>query len=128
MNLSLYKKAKAALRASLDKNIVKPELVHKQLRLLKSERLSERLRILKLYRQLIERAQKKETVWIQLPSEIDSQTKKGLEEIVSRKFGSRGIEFQVKPELIGGLRLKFGDTSIDYSLLGRLEEIREAFV
>lgn len=57
----------------------------------------------------------------------DSKQKKQFERFILKKYGGKKVElsFIEQPELIGGFRLQVGNYEIDYSLKGRLTELKK---
>ena len=71
-------------------------------------------------RQNIVRAQ------VQTAFELSAAQKKQVEETLSRFSGKRAYaRFEVKPELLGGLRARLEDTLIDGSLQGKFKKLEE---
>jgi F-type H+-transporting ATPase subunit delta len=60
---------------------------------------------------------------------LDDQQKKEIETQVAQRLGGRVIsEFQISPELIGGVWMKMGDNVWDVSLKGKLEQVRSVLI
>ncbi len=126
MKLPIYKKAKNALKNSLRHELVDPVLVKEQFSLFSQEKISDRLAVMKLYRRLLEKRLNQEIIYVQTPLEVDNTLKVSLEKVINTKIGKFTLRYEQVPGLIGGLRLKHADTTLDYSILGKLEVLKEA--
>jgi F0F1-type ATP synthase delta subunit len=126
MNLKLVKKAKIFLKDSMSQGRLDQEQAREQLNNIRTQPRGQRLKLLRLYRALIEKRLRQETVLVQTSTELDSGAREELERKIQSRFGGARIEYESVASLIGGVRVIFRDTSFDYSIKGRLEEIKEA--
>lgn len=129
MKLSLYRHAREALRGSLNQGKVDPNLVEIQVRILSQHNSSERLKLLRIYRKLLETKLNEEQIHVHSPGEIEVGEKENLSKILREKFGKdKNVIYHTDPELIGGIKIRQKDNLFDYSISGKLSQIKEAFV
>lgn len=58
--------------------------------------------------------------------ELDDEERRGLRECLEAFTGKQlRIQFDQEPDLLGGVRFRYGDVLVDGSLRGRLREIRD---
>lgn len=69
---------------------------------------------------------KKSTLLIESGSKLTDQQLKQVAQKINSKFKISNYSFLHNPSLLGGLRLKLGDTLYDYSLKGRINQIKDA--
>ena len=61
--------------------------------------------------------------------ELSNKEKRSLENQLRRKHGSETqVQYEVDPDLLGGMRIRIGDEVMDYTVAARLEALRERLV
>src|SRR5947209_8706376 len=83
--------------------------------------------ILKSFERLVRLELAKRHALVESVSELDSATREQLETTLRSKYGADlTTEFNVQPELIGGLRIKIGSNVFDSSVRERLNRLATA--
>lgn len=81
------------------------------------------------FEQLVERGAGREIAYVTSALELADDERTKIQESIRRRFGAAlDCEFAVDPALLGGLRVRVGDTVIDGSIASRLETLREHLV
>ena len=61
--------------------------------------------------------------------ELSNKEKQRLENQLRRKHGRETqVQYEVDPDLLGGMRIRIGDEVMDYTVAARLEALRERLV
>lgn len=61
--------------------------------------------------------------------DLSNSEKQSLENQLRKKHGSEvQIQYEVNPDLLGGMRIRIGDEVMDYTVAARLEALRERLV
>jgi F-type H+-transporting ATPase subunit delta len=82
--------------------------------------------ILKNYRRLLRLELEKRQAKIETANEVDSATRSELEANLQKKYGNDlTTEFVVKPELLGGMRIRVGSDVWDGTVRNRLERLQQ---
>jgi F-type H+-transporting ATPase subunit delta len=82
--------------------------------------------ILKNYRRLLRLEVEKRQAKIESADEVDSATRSELEANLQKKYGNDlTTEFAVKPELLGGMRIRVGSDVWDGTVRNRLERLQQ---
>ena len=82
--------------------------------------------VLKNYRRLLRLELEKRQAKIETASEVDSTTSSELVTNLKKKYGSDlTAEFVVKPELLGGMRIRVGSDVWDGTVRNRLERLQQ---
>lgn len=68
-----------------------------------------------------------ELFYVTVPSEEQQQ---GFVTFIKKEYGCRGVELQLKEDkkLLGGFLLRVGNIEYDYSLMGRIEALRQQLI
>lgn len=68
-------------------------------------------------------------VLITSAQDLSNSEKQSLENQLRKKHGSEvQIQYEVNPDLLGGMRIRIGDEVMDYTVAARLEALRERLV
>lgn len=71
----------------------------------------------------------KSDVLITSAQELSSAEKQSLEDKLRSKHGSDiQVQYDVNPDLLGGMRIRIGDEVMDYTVAARLEALRERLI
>ena len=82
--------------------------------------------VLKNYRRLLRLELEKRQAKIETANEVDSTTSSQLVTNLKKKYGSDlTAEFVVKPELLGGMRIRVGSDVWDGTVRNRLERLQQ---
>ena len=82
--------------------------------------------VLKNYRRLLRLELEKRQAKIETANEVDSTTSSELVTNLKKKYGSDlTTEFVVKPELLGGMRIRVGSDVWDGTVRNRLERLQQ---
>jgi len=82
--------------------------------------------VLKNYRRLLRLELEKREAKIETANEVDSTTSSQLVTNLKKKYGSDlTAEFVVKPELLGGMRIRVGSDVWDGTVRNRLERLQQ---
>jgi F-type H+-transporting ATPase subunit delta len=128
MKTTIQHRARVAFLNSLKDGRLDASLVARQVTWLSSFTLTERVKLLQSYRSFVENKIKEASVEVFSTVEIDETEKTNLEKLLKGKFGQdKEVVFNIDPNLIGGVRIKQKDNLYDYSIMGKLEQIREVF-
>lgn len=80
---------------------------------------------LKNYKRLLRLELEKRHATIETASEVDSAVRSEIEANLKSKYGNAlSTEFQVDPELLGGMRIRVGNDVWDGSVRNRLERLQ----
>ncbi len=64
---------------------------------------------------------------MQLP--LNDETITELKQQLEKSFGHKvDIEFRINPEILGGLRIRVGNTVMDGSITGKLESLKSELI
>lgn len=75
---------------------------------------------------LVNELDNKEVVWVESAMELDSSQQEQLKSVLSEKLKKNiDLNVQVNPELIGGLRVKTKEFTLDNTLLSKAEKMKE---
>ncbi len=82
--------------------------------------------VLKNYRRLLRLEVEKRRARIETASEVDPETSSTLVANLKKKYGSDlTTEFVVKPQLLGGMRIRVGSDVWDGTVRNRLEQLQQ---
>jgi F-type H+-transporting ATPase subunit delta len=85
--------------------------------------------ILESLRNLIANEVARSVAMVESATELDSATRGQLQSGLDSKYGRKlALAFSVKPELLGGVRIKVGSDVWDGSVKARLEALQNALV
>jgi F-type H+-transporting ATPase subunit delta len=120
---------KAALKGTLDRFLAEShQLVRNVLKVLVNNgRLEEAPELATEFRRLVQEREQQLDVHVTSAVELSDELKAKLEQRLSANTGSTvRLHASVDPEIIGGLVVRHGDTLVDTSLRGRLDQLRLA--
>ncbi len=83
------------------------------------------LKVLYVYKRLLRLEVEKRTATIESATELAIETRTGMIENLKRKYGNDlAMQFVIKPDLLGGLRIRVGSDVWDSSVRNRLERLQ----
>lgn len=108
-----------------DGKIVENQVV-KSIKALKALPKYEAIRALSEYLRGVKRMQRQYTLSIETTVPLSFSQLNKIKRIIEKKFKITRTQVFVNPEILGGFRLKIGDEIWDQSILGKLNQIKEA--
>ncbi len=113
------------LRASLKDGQLDSGRVASLVRSLIEKKPRNYLKVLYAYKRLLRLEVEKRTATIESATELATETRTGMIENLKRKYGSDlATQFVIKPDLLGGLRIRVGSDVWDSSVRNRLERLQ----
>lgn len=100
--------------------------VAKSIKLLKTLPPYQAIPSLSEYLKLIKRKERQTTMYIETVITLSQSTIKKMKKIVERKIKITKIVTNINPGIIGGFRLRIGDEVWDETVLGKINQIKEA--
>jgi F-type H+-transporting ATPase subunit delta len=84
--------------------------------------------ILNTLKRLVRIELERKTVTIESASPLDLEERNRAADLVIAQYGKDlTFQYQVTPEILGGLRIKVGDDVLDGSVQGRINRLAQAF-
>ncbi len=113
------------LRASLKDGQLDSGRVASLVRSLIEKKPRNYLKVLYAYKRLLRLEVEKRTATIESATELATETRTGMIENLKRKYGNDlAMQFVIKPDLLGGLRIRVGSDVWDSSVRNRLERLQ----
>lgn len=110
-----------------DGKIVESQVI-KSIKALKSLPKYEAIGALSEYLKGVKRMERQHTLYIETVIPLPLKQLKKIKRIVEKKTKIHKTLTSINPEILGGFKLKIGDEIWDESLLGKLNQIKEAIV
>lgn len=107
-------------RNSLTNDTVDEAKVKEILRLITKEKPPQLLNILKIYKKMVERTLLKEELIIEAATKVAD---KKFEQEILNKTKAKRIKYQIKPNLVLGMRITHGDWVYDETLQAKLAQL-----
>lgn len=120
----LVKEAKTLLKASLKNGFIDEIKVKKILKLTSSQKRPEILKVLKIYKRLVEQEIAKEQLVIETATVLSQLAVKNL----LKKTNARKIIHKTNPKMIFGARVTWGDWIYDLTLDNKLDQITQSSI
>lgn len=128
MKTDLYKQAKTALKNSLKNGLLDEALVKEQIERLKETKTSQRLALLRLYARLLRHRLSEEVLIVTTSFEVEEPLRSEIANSLQEKFDKKlRLSFEIDPAILGGIKVQKQDTIYDFSIYGKLAQLREAF-
>ena len=102
--------------------------VTKAIKILKSQPKIQAIQTLSEYLKQIKGRQKQHTMYIETVIPLSSTQIKKVKKIVEKKVRITEVSTNIEPQILGGLRLQVGDDIWDESILGKINQVKEAIV
>lgn len=120
--------ARELFRLSLVDGRLAPERVSRAVKWLAGKKPRNYLSVLEAYRRLVRLEAAKRQAVVESATALGEDTKSGIVREIKGKYGSDvTVEFKVRPELLGGLRIKVGSDVWDGSVNSRLTRLSQQF-
>lgn len=100
--------------------------VTKSIKLLKVLPKYEAIWALTEYLKQLKRKERQHTMYIETVMPLSEQQIKKAKRIIEKKVKITKVKISVNPEILGGFKLKVGDDIWDESLLGKLNQVKDA--
>jgi F-type H+-transporting ATPase subunit delta len=126
INKEIRQLSREMLRASFTDGQLDPGRIASLVDSLIARKPRHHIEVLKNYRRLLRLELEKRRARIETASELDPTTSSELLTNLKRKYGSDlRTEFVVKPELLGGLRIRVGSDVWDGTVRNRLQQLQQ---
>lgn len=110
-----------------DERIIENQVL-KSIKLLKSLPELQAIQTLSEYLRQLKRKQRQYTMYIETTTPLSIAQLKEMKKVVEKKHKITKIETKVNPQILGGFKLRIGDKVWDESMLGRVNQIKEAII
>ena len=117
------KLVKELTQASLTQGSIDADKVHVVIGLMERLAPSKLVYLLKAYRKQLSVIEKSQQALVESTEELSLKQKEQLESELSKHTQVRQFLYQIKPDILGGIRITCGDTLLDYSLLYKFESL-----
>lgn len=125
INKEIRQLSRQLLRASLKDGQLDSGRVASLVRSLIEKKPRNYLKVLYAYKRLLRLEVEKRTATIESATELAIETRTGMIENLKRKYGNDlAMQFVIKPDLLGGLRIRVGSDVWDSSVRNRLERLQ----
>ncbi|MDZ4209717.1 MAG: F0F1 ATP synthase subunit delta [Candidatus Curtissbacteria bacterium] len=124
-NKMLQKSIKKLVDASFKNGRMVESQVGKSIKLLKSLPSLEAIQALSEFLKGIKRKEREHTLYIETVSPLTSGQVEKAKKIVGKKMLITKVLVSVKPEILGGFKLRVGDEIWDSSILGKINQVKE---
>ncbi|OGY23867.1 MAG: ATP synthase F1 subunit delta [Candidatus Woykebacteria bacterium RBG_13_40_7b] len=131
MNISKdeLKIAKLSFKASLTGDKIDPRKVGDVTRLLLKQKPKGLLSVFKGYVKLLRNKYKYQTAFVESAINLPKSDLAQILRNLSKSFKSDlNLESKINPDLLAGIKIKIGDTVLDYSIAGQLQNLRTSLV
>jgi F-type H+-transporting ATPase subunit delta len=126
INREIRQLSREMLRASFTDGQLDPGRISSLVDSLIARKPRHYIDVLKNYRRLLRLELEKRQAKIETANEVDSATSLELVSNLKKKYGSDlTTEFVVKPELLGGMRIRVGSDVWDGTVRNRLERLQQ---
>ena len=126
INKEIRQLSREMLRASFTDGQLDPGRISSLVDSLLAKKPRNYIDVLKNYRRLLRLELEKRQAKIETANEVDSTTSSQLVTNLKKKYGSDlTAEFVVKPELLGGMRIRVGSDVWDGTVRNRLERLQQ---
>jgi len=126
INREIRQLSREMLRASFTDGQLDPGRISSLVDSLIAKKPRHYIDVLKNYRRLLRLELEKRQARIETANEVDSTTSSELVSNLKKKYGSDlTAEFVVKPELLGGMRIRVGSDVWDGTVRNRLERLQQ---
>lgn len=117
------------VKASVNKDgVIDEKKVLNFVKAIKKFPLSDSIPMLSLFKSRLETIENNSTLFIETSYKISEELEEEIARSFKKDFTIRRVVNIISPNLIGGLRIKIGDTLIDNSIVGKISQIKERIV
>ena len=120
--------AKSLFRACMESGQLKEERVKQTVQSVIAGKPRGYMGILNHFLHLVKIDQRSRTARVESASSLDNATQQSIQKHLAARYGTTlAVQFDVRPELIGGLRVQVGSDVYDGSIRSRLRRLEETF-
>lgn len=124
----LKRTAKKLFQVSMVDGVLDPQVVQKVVRKLSDAKPRGYLQVMTAYWRLVRLEVERNSALVESAIELDTATRKQVEGDLRKKYGDQvTTEYAVRPELLGGIRIKIGSDVWDGSVKNRIQRLEENF-
>ncbi len=123
----LQKIVTQCVEASMLKGKVQDTAVKRCIKLFKSLSVSDAIWALEHYQQGLVRAQEQSTLIIESATPLSSLQQKAIEKKFARQCFITHSQTRIDSSLLGGIRVRIGDTVLDDSITARIDQLERSF-
>lgn len=102
--------------------------VTKAIKILKLQPRLKAIQALSEYLKQIKRRQRQHTMCIETVIPLSSTQIRKVKKIAEKKVRISEVSTNINPQILGGFRLQVGDNIWDESILGKINQVKEAIV
>ena len=122
----ITKIAKKLFQESFTNQRLDTPKIRTNINLIKKYYKTRALEVLRVYFHLLKASLDKETLVIEAADMLPNNDVKQIQNYFEKRTGgSLGIKFQQNPLLLGGLKVTLGDTLWDFSVKGKISQMKE---
>lgn len=122
----LQKTITKLVEASFQDGKILEHQVTRAIRLLKTLPGTEAIWTLSEYLKQLKRKEREHTMYIETAIPLSPSQIKNAKKILEKKVKISKVLVSINPEILGGFKLKIGDAIWDESILGKLNQVKEA--
>lgn len=108
-----------------DGRMLEPYVI-RSIKILKSLPKYEAIQALSEYLKSLKRKEREHTMYIETVIPLSGSQIKRVKKIVEKKIKITKVLVNIKPEILGGFKLRIGDEIWDESILGKIMQVKEA--
>lgn len=124
----LLKLARQAAGASFVQDKLNDSKVNAFLKSFKALPYGQAIPVIKEYLAAVKTGIKNQTLMIESTEELTTAQVKLVKEQMQKKHAFSNTEVVKNPKLLGGLRIKIGDTVYDYSVRSKIAQVKEVII
>lgn len=102
--------------------------VLKSIKILRNQPTSQAILALSEYLRQLKRKQKQHTMYIETVIPPPTKLVQKMKKVINKKTKITKVVTSINPDILGGFKLRVGDEIWDQSILGKLNQVKEAIV
>jgi len=102
--------------------------VGRVIRVLKSQPQSEAIESLSAYLKALKREERKYTMYVEAAIPLSTAQLQKMKKIVDKKSKITRVVTSINPDILGGFKLRIGDEIWDETILGKINQVKEAII
>lgn len=110
-----------------DGRIVESQVI-KSIKTLKTLPKSQAISALSEYLKALKREERKYTMYVEAAIPLSSKQVQKMKKIVEKKTKITKVVTSINPEILGGFKLRIGDEIWDETILGKMNQVKEAII
>lgn len=127
-NKQLQKLVNKLIEVSFKDGKMAESQVTKSIKALKSLPKYQAIQALSEYLKALKREERKYTMYVEATIPLSSKQLKKMKKIVEKKGKITKVVTSINPAILGGFKLRIGDEIWDETILGKINQIKEAIV